>query len=86
MISTDDSLWSSKDTCRLECNWKNSKLKLSRGNIKKETVLIAKVKAHYKAAGVPIPKDIVRSVTEALRKIHNAAATKVNNAVASAAR
>ena len=43
---------------------KNSKLKLSRGNIKKETVLIAKVKAHYKAAGVPIPKDIVRSVTE----------------------
>ena len=65
---------------------KNSKLKLSRGNIKKETVLIAKVKAHYKAAGVPIPKDIVRSVTEALRKIHNAAATKVNNAVASAAR
>jgi len=68
----------------------NSKLKLSKANIRRETDLIEKCKARYEAAGVPLPSDFVTAVLSALRKIRNAATVKVQNdarnAIASAAR
>ena len=75
-------------------NWNetgnNSKLKLSKANIKKQTVLIEECEAHYEAAGVPLPRDFIKSVSEGIRKIRNAAAIKVksdaSNAAANAAR
>jgi hypothetical protein len=50
----------------------NSKLNNSKANIKKEIVLIAKCEAHYEEAGVPLPKDIVTSMTVTLCKIRMA--------------
>jgi len=75
-------------------NWNetgnNSKLKLSRANIKKQTVLIEECKACYETALVPLPREFVKSVTTSLHKIRNAAALKVSNdarnAVSNAAR
>jgi hypothetical protein len=68
----------------------NSKLMLSKDNIKKETVLIAKCEAHYRADGVPLPRDIVTSIGMTLRKIRMADTYKVKddarNAVANSAR
>ena len=72
----------------------NSKLNNSKANIKKEIVLIAKCEAHYEEAGVPLPKDIVTSMTVTLCKIRMAATYKVkddarndvSNAVANSAR
>ena len=68
----------------------NSKLKLSKANIKKEKDSIEKCEACYRADGVPLPKDIIRSIILTLRKIRDAATYKVKddarNAVATAAR
>jgi len=68
----------------------NSKLKLSKANIRRETDLIEKCKACYRDDGVPLPKDIVASIILTLRKIRNASTFKVKddarNAVATAAR
>ena len=64
-------------------NWNetgnNSKLKLSKANIKKQTVLIEECEAHYEEAGVPLPKDIVTSMTVTLCKIRMAATYKVKD-------
>ena len=65
-------------------------MKLSRANIKKQTVLIEECKACYETALVPLPREFVKSVTTSLHKIRNAAALKVSNdarnAVSNAAR
>ena len=67
----------------------NSKLKISRANIKKETDLLEKCKACYRDDKVPLPKDIVTSVIVTLRKIRDTThkeKTDARNSVSNAAR
>jgi hypothetical protein len=69
----------------------NSKLKISQANIKKENDLKEECKACYIDSGVPLPKDIVKSMIVTLHDIRNSSSPrekekrKAKNADASAA-
>ena len=54
----------------------NSKLKISQANIKKENDLKEECKACYIDSGIPLPKDIVKSMIVTLHDIRNSSSPR----------